>query len=279
MQKRWLSCVMFTFSITMLCVSSGLARPTVKLVMDPDIRRFAVGTVSEISLSAQTDQQNVRFFWNQKGPGQLAGDPTAPGVFYMPPETIEGTSTIVTITVAVSDDAGEVTSEIVTFTIIAPTPTPELTATPTLTPMPLPTATPTTPLTPTATPTRKPTVPPTPRPVSTPTPTATPVYQFRCPPSQHSREELYQIVLERLKTYDTLKAQEQTSGLLDSQLRSKILVTLEQIVCDLMAFEQMLAEENQTSADAEIFQRIQRTKKVREIYEHDLRQRLMLRNP
>jgi hypothetical protein len=147
--------------------SDGDAQPIITLVVDPDVRTMTVGgDVQELSIIVRTDKQNVQFAWKLDGPGELAGDTTNPGVLYLPPQTISGVSTQVTVTVTVTDDKGQSATGNVVFTLNAPQPTPTPTSTPTPTPPPTPTPVPS----PTPTPTPIPTPTPTPTPMPTPTP-------------------------------------------------------------------------------------------------------------
>lgn len=150
---------------------------TLKLEVETNVRSIEIGAgIKEIMLEAKTTAKNVRYQWTWQGPGQLQGDLSGSGIFYVLPETIAPSTTAQAIVnVTVIDEQGNQQSEQVTFTLTAPvaptaTPTPFPTATPT--DMPAPTETPT-PF-PTMTPTEIPTVMPTETPKPTPKPTAKP---------------------------------------------------------------------------------------------------------
>ena len=148
---------------------------TLKLEVAPNVRAIEIGAdIKEITLEAKTTSKNVRYQWTWQGPGQLEGDPSGPGIFYVLPETIAPSTTAQAIVnVTVIDEQGNQQSEQVTFTLtspVSPTPTPFPTATPTDIPAPTETPTPF----PTMTPTEIPTVMPTETPIPTPKPTAAP---------------------------------------------------------------------------------------------------------
>jgi hypothetical protein len=116
------------------------AQPTVTLTVDPEIQVISLGLgPTEIQLTARVDQEfNVEYGWRFNGPGELVGDTTGPGVFYIPPEKIDGKAAQVDITVEVIDDKGNKTARNVTFTLVPPEPPP--------TPTPIPTPTPVSPI-------------------------------------------------------------------------------------------------------------------------------------
>lgn len=108
--------VVITSYLLVLCGSGSAAAPTVKLVVDPAITHLYVGTES-ISLTAEATGSEVTFIWELQGPGKIKGKGAE--ISYIVPETIKGTSTQATIIVTVTDDAGQETTETVTFDILA----------------------------------------------------------------------------------------------------------------------------------------------------------------
>lgn len=123
---------------TLLVVDNTYAQPTVKLEVDPAIQTISIGIdIEDIAIVAQADGLDYQFTWQLDGPGELAGDKTSSGKFYIPPKKIDGESAQVTITVTVKDAQGRETTQGITFNIIVPTPTPS-TETPIPTPTPPP---------------------------------------------------------------------------------------------------------------------------------------------
>jgi hypothetical protein len=84
---------LWAFFTILLIYEPVFAQPTVKLVVDPDLRTITIGkNTQEIAIIARTDKQDVQFAWNLKGPGTLAGDNTSPGVLYIPPDNLSKTT-------------------------------------------------------------------------------------------------------------------------------------------------------------------------------------------
>lgn len=123
----------------------------VELLVEPDIRTIDTGSMPPlIQLTARTNKHDVQFSWDvQGGMGILQGDTTSPRVSYSAPHIDSGPTAIApaTITVAVTDSAGNTITDSVTFTFIVRHPTPTATPTPKYvaspTPTPTSTATPT----------------------------------------------------------------------------------------------------------------------------------------
>ncbi len=116
---------------TLLLFSKSYAAPTVKLVVNPSVLDISVGSES-IALTARASGSNLQFEWKLLGPGKFEGSKTESAVFYKPPDTIEGKSAKVIITIKVTDDKGEDATESVIFNIkqkgddlpVTPSPTP-----------------------------------------------------------------------------------------------------------------------------------------------------------
>jgi hypothetical protein len=110
------------------------AQTELLLITNPNIREIRLDDQERppvIAIIAQTKEKNPQYAWNLYGPGKLEGDLTRPGVFYTPPDSIDGTSTQVVITVAVINAEKQVSFGNVGLTFFAPT----VTATPTPTPV------------------------------------------------------------------------------------------------------------------------------------------------
>jgi tetratricopeptide (TPR) repeat protein len=111
------------------------------------------------------------------------------------------------------------------------------------------------------------------------TPTQTPSvasWTPSCPPTTKGLEELLQQSLPTfLGKYKTLKDQEQQGAKVNNQ----IIIAIEDIVCDLIAIENILEENYKISPDDEILIRIQKIKKTRDTYEQELLDRLTTDRP
>lgn len=106
--------------------------------------------------------------------------------------------------------------------------------------------------------------PPTPTPIL-PTPTPLPV---QCAAEAKTLDELNHTLPTQLQRYEAFKREEQQG----KDRRAPILETLQAIICDLQAIEQMLKQEfTQTPA---IQTRIQRTQQTRQVYEQERLSRL-----
>jgi formylglycine-generating enzyme required for sulfatase activity len=117
--QRFLMLIALTFFTMLSLCQHVAAQPTVKLVVDPDIRTITIGkSTQEIAIIARTDKQDVQFAWNLKGPGTLAGDNTSPGVLYIPPDTIANTTSAV-ITVVVTDGKGQTATGNITLILLS----------------------------------------------------------------------------------------------------------------------------------------------------------------
>ncbi len=144
-------CCAIFLSIPEMCCNV-YAQPTVVIEVDSRIpnNEIALGTgLKEIYLIVHTEEHILSLEWHLEGSGKFKGNTTHPGIFYVPPKTIEGQSSQVIITITFTDNNGNTGTESVTFTLKKPEPTatPQPTATspprPTETPTQQPTATPT----------------------------------------------------------------------------------------------------------------------------------------
>jgi len=122
--------------LTVLFTSSNVhAQLAVELTMDPEIpnRILTIGVNrDDISIVVRVigqDRQDLEYAWNLKGPGDLKGENT-PGIFYTPPQTIEGTAAQVEISVTVADDKGLKATKSLILTLV-PAPIPITTSAPT----------------------------------------------------------------------------------------------------------------------------------------------------
>jgi len=109
--------VVLIASHIMLLVGDGYAAaPTVKLIVNPNKTDVYVGSES-VALTAKASGSGLQFKWELQGPGKIEG--TGSAVFYNIPDEIEGESARAMITVTVTDEAGQETTETVTFNILA----------------------------------------------------------------------------------------------------------------------------------------------------------------
>jgi hypothetical protein len=98
-------------------VGQGFAQNSdIKLIMNPSKTDVYLGS-DPIALTARVKGKNLSYEWKLLGPGKLEGKGSS--VFYILPETIEGESEQALITVTVTDESGEATTESVTFNILA----------------------------------------------------------------------------------------------------------------------------------------------------------------
>ncbi len=150
-------CIVLCVSLNIVFLhSSVLTQSIVEFEIDPSIPNNTImlqTAPKEIVITTRTKQTGLQFNWILAGPGRLEGDVTNPGIFYLPPAEIKVSSAQAVIKVTITGKRGEMTTEQITYTLIAPEPTP----TPTPTPAPTPTPT------------------PTPTPIPTPTPTPAPI--------------------------------------------------------------------------------------------------------
>jgi hypothetical protein len=90
--------------------------PSVRLIANPNKTDIYVGS-EPAALTAKASGTGLKFKWELQGPGRIEG--TGSAVFYYVPDKIEGESAQALITVTVSDDAGQETTETFTFNILA----------------------------------------------------------------------------------------------------------------------------------------------------------------
>ncbi len=101
----------------MLLLGDGFAAaPAVKLIVNPDTPDVYTGS-EPVALTAEASGSGLTFKWELQGPGKIEGEGSE--ISYIAPETLEGASTQATITVSVTDEAGQETTETFTFTILA----------------------------------------------------------------------------------------------------------------------------------------------------------------
>lgn len=125
--NRLLLVLLLIIALNMLLVLKNVyAETKVKLKVDPDIRTVVVGS-GEITIVAEPDilgKSGLQFEWSLRGPGQLVGSKVDPGLFYIPPDTVDEKSARAVVSVIVSDDKGNQATNRVVFTLVAPEPTP-----------------------------------------------------------------------------------------------------------------------------------------------------------
>lgn len=111
--------ITFTLNLLTVCNNVSAQQPVVKLVKNPDVQEIYLSQerIQKICIIAQSDRTDSQYRWNLVGPGELPEDKTSPGIFYIPPDTIEVEPTQVTITVTVTDSSRNEVTESVTFTL------------------------------------------------------------------------------------------------------------------------------------------------------------------
>lgn len=113
----------------------------------------------------------------------------------------------------------------------------------------------------TVTPTSRPTLPP----IPSPTPDT-----FSCPPQTTGLDELLRILPHDLEQYKSLTNREKQG----EQLNIEIITAIERIICDLRAIEKILEESYKQHPDAEVKERIGKTRVTRQQYEKERESRL-----
>ena len=115
--KRFVSMSMVVCYM-MAAVHESQAEPlAVKLTFSPEKTEFYAGQKTVIILTAKAAGTNLTFEWTLNGPGTLEGKGSA--VSYTIPNNV-GTRSTVSITVTVTDEAGQKIQKVVTFTILPP---------------------------------------------------------------------------------------------------------------------------------------------------------------
>lgn len=123
-----------------VCFSGmSMAQLTIsKIIISPPKTEIAVGSGKIVLTVKASGGKNLKFEWELQGQGRLEEPTTKSAVFYIPPETINGTSEQAIISIKVTADGGEEATDNVLLTItnaaipprITPTTTPDITPTP-----------------------------------------------------------------------------------------------------------------------------------------------------
>lgn len=119
MRKQVHMIVAFLLSVTYvfgLCTPGFGAEPAVKLIVNPNKTDVMIGS-DPIALTAKASGTNLKYKWSLQGPGAIEGEGSA--VFYKLPEKIEGKSAQAVITVTITDDKGQQTTDAFTLNILA----------------------------------------------------------------------------------------------------------------------------------------------------------------
>ena len=107
--------IIVCFAFMLLPVESFAAAPTVKIVASPNKTDVYIGS-DPIILTAQASGKDLKYVWTLKGQGNL-DNTTLSSIFYSPPSSgSEKSQAIVTVTV--TDNAGQTTTESLTFNIL-----------------------------------------------------------------------------------------------------------------------------------------------------------------
>ncbi len=109
------SCVIVSY-VLLLAVPGYAEGPSVKLIVNPNKTDVYVGS-DPTALTAKASGTGLKFAWKLQGPGRIEGSGSA--IFYHIPESVDGKSAQALITVTVTDDAGQETTETFTFNILA----------------------------------------------------------------------------------------------------------------------------------------------------------------
>lgn len=126
--------IVLTLSLSYSNVSAEL---TVQIMTHPNVQSIILGSgPGKIGIAAHTNTPNVKYAWSLDGPGELDGDPTTPGMIYIPPDVLHGeTSAEAIVTVVITDVHGEKATDRVTFTLSNPTTPPPPTPSPPVDPL------------------------------------------------------------------------------------------------------------------------------------------------
>lgn len=122
-------------AVFMLVFFSGIsvAELTIsKITVSPPKTEIAVGSGKIVLTVKASGGKNLKFQWELQGQGKFEEPTTKSAVFYIPPETINGTSAQAIITVTVTADGGQEATDNVSFTIMNTTALPKPTSTPVL---------------------------------------------------------------------------------------------------------------------------------------------------
>jgi len=114
--QKFISLVVVICLSSMLFVQEGLAAPTVKILVNPNQKDVSAGS-DPIALTAQAAGSNLKYRWTLNGPGKI-DNTNLPAVFYTVPATISGSSAQAVITVTVTDEQGQESTESITLNIL-----------------------------------------------------------------------------------------------------------------------------------------------------------------
>ena len=125
MKKEWmksLAVLSVLMSIVLLAASSYAQMVKIKIypqAQEITIYKGGVPAPKQIALTTEVESLDMRFEWSLKGPGELKGDTTNPGVLYSPPAQLSDASGAqAAITVEVIDQEGKKMTDSVSFTLI-----------------------------------------------------------------------------------------------------------------------------------------------------------------
>lgn len=116
-------CTAAFITILLLTNNMGYAQLGVELLTEPNIRTISLETPQKIIIVARPSQDNVRFAWELKGPGELSKEKINPWIFYIPPESISEKSAQATVTVMVTTPEEKTATAFITFILQALQPT------------------------------------------------------------------------------------------------------------------------------------------------------------
>ncbi|PID58501.1 hypothetical protein CSB45_02860 [candidate division KSB3 bacterium] len=123
-----------TLNITCFCLLTALVCNVnsvhaqdilLEIEVEPNLRTLRLdGKMQDISLVAQSTRQDLAFKWTLQGPGNLLGDDESPGIFYLPPKTLDaGMPSQASVVLNVHDDRGSQASKKIIFQLLnAPEP-------------------------------------------------------------------------------------------------------------------------------------------------------------
>lgn len=114
----WVSC----FILNALTV---FAAPP-EFIIIPDTRKIVIGDEAEEVKIIAVAGKKATFRWTLEGPGQLAGNPTASKISYVPPVELSEAQEAATVTVTITSRKGKQTTHTFTFQLTMPPSTAEL---------------------------------------------------------------------------------------------------------------------------------------------------------
>ncbi len=117
-QKLTSILVLFAFTLLFIPIESMAENLTVKIVISPNTTVLPADSEPVVLTAQVSGGSDLTYDWSLKGPGTIDGT-DLPGVFYMPPVSISGSSQEAVIAVKVMDKSKQVVKDSITLRIFA----------------------------------------------------------------------------------------------------------------------------------------------------------------